>query len=154
MFNSSLVPRFSSGVGAERRAWYTLHAHVQKSLEFGRFVVSPLRMTRSDESADCAQRMVSLSQSIVEDVTYALSQLGRQHLKLKEEQQQAIEAICHGDDVFVSLPTGFGKSMSSCSSFLVCQEAWLHGWISSITVVSPLCSSHCKCSHRPHKLNL
>ena len=46
-----------------------------------------------------------------EDVAYALSQLGRQHLKLKEEQQRAIEAICRGDDVFVSLPTGFGKSI-------------------------------------------
>ena len=32
-------------------------------------------------------------------------------MKLKEEQQQAIEAICRGDDVFVSLPTGFGKSI-------------------------------------------
>ena len=27
-----------------------------------------------------------------------------QHLKLKEEQQRAIEAICHGDDVFVFFP--------------------------------------------------
>ena len=62
-------------------------------------------MTCSDESAVCAQRMavaVSLSQSFVEDVAYALSQLRMQHLKLKEEQQQRpIEAICHGDDVFV-----------------------------------------------------
>ena len=64
-----------------------------------------LRMTHSDESAVCAQRMavaVSLSQSFIEDVAYALSQLRMQHLKLKEEQQQAIEGICHGDDVFVS----------------------------------------------------
>ena len=29
----------------------------------------------------------------------------------KEQQQRAFEAICHGDDVFVSLPTGFGKSL-------------------------------------------
>ena len=49
--------------------------------------------------------------SFFEDVAYALSQLGRQHLKIKEEQQRAIEVICRGDDVFVSLPTGFGKSI-------------------------------------------
>ena len=42
-----------------------------------------------------------------------------QHLKLKEEQKRAVEAICHGDDVFVSLP-GFGKKhMFSCPFFLV-----------------------------------
>ena len=32
-------------------------------------------------------------------------------MKLKKEQQRAIEIICHGDDIFVSLPTGFGKSI-------------------------------------------
>ena len=62
-------------------------------------------MSRSDESAVCAQRMavaVTLFQSFVEDVAYTLFQLRMQYLKLKKEQQQAIEAICHGDDVFVS----------------------------------------------------
>ena len=85
-------------------------------------------MTR--ESAVCAQIAVSLSQSLVEDMAYALSQLRMQHLKLKEEQQRAIEAICHGDDVFVSLPTGLG--MFSCLSFLVWQEAWPHGRIKKL----------------------
>ena len=66
----------------------------------------------------CAQRMavaVSLSQSFVEDVAYALSQLRMQHLKLKEEQQQAIEAICHRDCLFLALV----KITFSCPSFLV-----------------------------------
>ena len=61
---------------------------------------------QSDESAVCAQIKavaVSLSQSFVKDVVYALSQLRMQHLKLKETQQRAIEAICQGDDVFYSL---------------------------------------------------
>ena len=53
---------------------------------------------------------VSLSQSFIEDVAYALSKLRMQHLKLKEQQQRAIEAICHGDDTFVAL-LGFGKSI-------------------------------------------
>ena len=49
--------------------------------------------------------------SFFEDVAYALSQLGRQHFKLKEEQQRAIEAICRGDDAFVSLPTALVKAL-------------------------------------------
>ena len=76
----------------------SLHAHVQKISRIWEIcnlsVFFRLRMTR------CVQRMavaVSLSQSFVEDVAYALSQLRMQHLKLKEEQQQAIEAICHRD---------------------------------------------------------
>ena len=72
-------------------------------------------MARSDESAVCAQITavaVSLSQSLVEDVVYTLSQLRMQHSKLKEEQQRVIEAICHGDDVFVSLPILFFFSRS------------------------------------------
>ena len=43
--------------------------------------------------------------------SYALAQLGLPQLSLKEEQKQAIHAICSGSDVFVWLPTGFGKSV-------------------------------------------
>lgn len=32
-------------------------------------------------------------------------------LALKHEQVKAIQNFCEGHDVFVSLPTGFGKSM-------------------------------------------
>ena len=41
----------------------------------------------------------------------ALSTLGSSHLQLKEEQKKAVQAICEGRDVFVWLPTGFGKSL-------------------------------------------
>ena len=68
-------------------------------------------MKCSDESAVCAQR---ISQSFIEDVAYALSQLRMQHLKLKEEQQRAIEAIYAMEMTFLSLCLGFEKSMFSC----------------------------------------
>ena len=32
-------------------------------------------------------------------------------LQLKDKQVEAIQKFCEGSDVFVSLPTGFGKSM-------------------------------------------
>lgn len=32
-------------------------------------------------------------------------------LILKDKQVEAIQKFCEGSDVFVSLPTGFGKSM-------------------------------------------
>ena len=58
------------------------HAHVQKISRIWEIcnlsAFYPLRKTRSDESAVCAHRMivvVCLSQSFVEDVAYALSQL-------------------------------------------------------------------------------
>ena len=44
-------------------------------------------------------------------LSYALSKLGKPGLVLKEEQKQAIAAVYRGRDVFVWLPTGFGKSV-------------------------------------------
>ena len=42
---------------------------------------------------------------------YALQQSGSPELKLKPERWSAIESVYGGRDVFVSLPTGFGKSI-------------------------------------------
>ena len=53
----------------------------------------------------------SSSQNFDDGVCYALSQLGLSDLKLKNEQKQAIYAMYVGKDVFVCLPTGFGKSV-------------------------------------------
>lgn len=44
-------------------------------------------------------------------LSYALSKLGTPNLVLKEEQKKAILAVYDGNDVFVWLPTGFGKSI-------------------------------------------
>ena len=54
-------------------------------------------MTRTESAVSSKEWLcvvVSRSpQSVVEDMAYALSQLGRHYL-IKEEQQRAIEAIC------------------------------------------------------------
>ena len=42
---------------------------------------------------------------------FSLVQLGLPDVVLKEEQRCAIEAIYQGRDVFVCLPTGYGKSL-------------------------------------------
>ena len=44
-------------------------------------------------------------------LSYALTMLDRAELRLKEEQRQAIWHVYNGKDVFLWLPTGFGKSI-------------------------------------------
>ena len=44
-------------------------------------------------------------------VAYALSKVGKEGLVLKKEQLQTIRNLYNGKDVFLWLPTGFGKSI-------------------------------------------
>lgn len=44
-------------------------------------------------------------------LSYALQRLGTPDVKLKKEQVASIECVYRGKDVFVWLPTGFGKSI-------------------------------------------
>lgn len=44
-------------------------------------------------------------------LSYALKCVGKEGLKLKDEQKEAIKEVYDGNDVFVWLPTGFGKSL-------------------------------------------
>ena len=37
--------------------------------------------------------------------------LGKLNVELKEQQRVVVEHICNGNDVFVWLPTGYGKSL-------------------------------------------
>ena len=53
----------------------------------------------------------SSSHNFIDGVNYALLKLGMSHLELKSQQKQAIVAVYEGKDVFVCLPTGFGKSV-------------------------------------------
>ena len=60
--------------------------------------------------------------SLSRAIHYGLGRLG--YDRIKSEQQQAVEAILLGRDAFVSLPTGFGKSLSFqllpfCAEFLL-----------------------------------
>ena len=44
-------------------------------------------------------------------LSYALDAVRKKEFKLKEEQEQAIRRIFERHDMFLWLPTGFGKSL-------------------------------------------
>ena len=55
--------------------------------------------------------MASAVRSFTDCVSYALLRLGMTEIKIKVEQLSAMEGIYRGKDVFVWLPTGYGKSL-------------------------------------------
>lgn len=55
------------------------------------------------------------------------------YLELKKEQLEAIKSLVAGKDVFVALPTGFGKSL--CFAVLPSVFNTLNGSDSSIVIV-------------------
>lgn len=85
---------------------------------------------------------LSSSQKFDDAVSYALSQLKMSHLCLKQEQKLSIHAMYERKDVFVFLPTGYGKSICfQVLPFLFDYTLDLVGAgekRSSVLVVSPL----------------
>ena len=52
-------------------------------------------------------------------ISYALECIGKGSLELKREQLEAVQSIYKGQDAFIFLPTGFGKSICyECLPFL------------------------------------
>ena len=81
----------------------------------------------------------SSSQNFDDAVNYALSQLGMSHLSLKQEQKLSIRAVYDRKDVFVFLPTGYGKSICfQTLPFLFDYKLGASQTKSSVVVVSPL----------------
>ena len=92
--------------------------------------------------AACSSSIVSpsSSQNFTDGVRFALSQLQMSHLTLKDQQLQAIYAVYNRKDVFVFLPTGFGKSI--CYQVLPSLKSGLAGGQKKcVIVVSPLLSN-------------
>jgi len=79
----------------EKRAWYTLSAHVSKLLVICGAVGPGAAMEKRFEDA----------------IAYALPRLGCSSLTLKKDQTEALKAVYDKNDVFLWLPTGFGKSI-------------------------------------------
>ena len=79
------------------------------------------------------------SSKFEESVLYALKQLQKEELVLREEQLKAIRAVFEGRDVFVILPTGFGKSVCfHVLPFLFDHKLSQMNKKSVVVVVSPL----------------
>ena len=93
-------------------------------------------------SPSSSQNSTSSSQNFTDCVRYALSQLRMSHLTLKDQQRQAIYAVYSGKDVFVFLPTGFGKSICyQVLPFLFDHKSGLAGGQKKcVIIVSPLVS--------------
>ena len=77
-------------------------------------------------------------------VAFALETLGLPHVTLKEEQSSAIRSVYEGRDVFVCLPTGFGKSLCyQALPFVMDHQNFVTGKdvagkSSAVLVISPL----------------
>jgi ATP-dependent DNA helicase RecQ len=77
-------------------------------------------------------------------LAYALNAMGRKDLKLKDEQERAVRYLYDGEDVFLWLPMGFGKSLCyNCLPFLFdyrLGRTRAPASRSTVLVVSPLVS--------------
>ena len=94
-------------------------------------------------SAKMASCMASttVDRSVTQAVSYALRKLGKPQLSLKEEQRSSIKAIYEGKNVFVWLPTGYGKSLCyQALPFVMDHKNGLAGTreSSAVLVITPL----------------
>ena len=63
-------------------------------------------------AAEMAQKPQISEAMFREAIRFSLGKLGQPELELKQEQLEAIKAICvEKKDVLAVLPTGFGKSL-------------------------------------------
>ena len=63
-------------------------------------------------AAEMAQKPQISEAMFREAIRFSLGKLGQPELELKQEQLEAIKAICvDKKDVLAALPTGFGKSL-------------------------------------------
>ena len=87
-------------------------------------------------------REMASDSEFAEAVSYAVCKVGKAGIVLKPEHLQSVRHMCDGRDVFLWLPTGFGKSI--CYELLPFLFDFKLGKVdtesSSVIVVSPLVS--------------
>ena len=81
--------------------------------------------------------MAGKSKDFDKALKFALCCIGKGDFMLKAEQLDAIKCIYDGKDIFLWLPTGFGKSI--CYETAVC-DGGTGGGCSTVLVVLPLVS--------------
>ena len=65
-------------------------------------------------SSKMAVMMAASEKAFEDSISYGLSRIGRPELTLKPQQLEAVRYIYEEKDVFLWLPTGFGKSVCFC----------------------------------------
>ena len=81
----------------------------------------------------------SCEDSFSSAIAFSLEKLGLPDVTLKAEQRSAIKAIYEGRDVFVCLPTGYGKSLCyQTLPFIMDHKNSRSSHTSAVIVVSPL----------------
>ena len=73
------------------------------------FITESLVPVNSASKVWCTQKLKMEGCSLDEVIAQSMQLMGISSLKTK--QQEAIKAFMNGKDVFVSLPTGYGKSL-------------------------------------------
>ena len=98
-----------------------------------------LHSTKSTIGFQEAWRMASFSESeVASALSRAATKLG--YSTLLPQQERVVRAFVRGRDVFVSLPTGSGKSLCYCLLPLLFDELYGSQRKSIVVVVSPLIS--------------
>lgn len=120
--SASLVPRPFCGGGEDGRYGLSAHARTipQDSWGFGFLRILSVLLSRYTSRT----RLFIAESANVNNIpnrrlVFALKSVGKGHLTLKKEQLSALRHAYDGEDVFVWLPTGFGKSIVyECLPFL------------------------------------
>lgn len=89
----------------------------------------------------CCSSDSSSARSFSEVVSFAMRRLEMTHISIKKEQHSSMKAVYEGSDVFVWLPTGYGKSLCyQAIPFLMDYKKGLVDSVKScsVIVVSPL----------------
>ena len=120
---SSLIPRHLRR--GRRNAWYRLFVHVLISKPISKSLwaigysgnlpctsdVTSLKFLLPQVAFSIMTSTTFRGLTFSDAVSYALKQLQMSQVSLKPEQRSSMEAIYDGHDVFMWLPTGYGKSL-------------------------------------------
>ena len=103
---SSLAPPTLLCAPENKRVWFALYSALVQSY---RNPVQPIKTVYDQLTALLREYVIQdMSRSLIDIIKEVGSSLG--YARLKEEQYTVIKDLIDGQDVFVALPTGFGKS--------------------------------------------